>query len=69
MFWVTDEKHTLDGVEVGTGDAGQGVDGCCGALRIALKNKAFVGIASEGSLDVVDDLKDCFSFLSRKRTL
>lgn len=54
---VADEEDTFNGAGLGAGEAGKGVDGSGGPLRVALKDKAFGGIGGEGLLDVVDDLR------------
>lgn len=57
MLWVTDEEDALDGVEVCAREFGEGVDGCGGALGVALEDEAFVGGGGEGGCDFVDDLE------------
>ena len=56
MVRIADEEDTLDGVEVGAGEARERVDGRSGALRVALQNEAFVGAGAEGAGDFVDDV-------------
>ena len=54
---VTDEEDTLDGVEVGASQHGEGVDGGGRALGVAFEEEAFVGVGLEGALDFADDLR------------
>jgi len=57
VLGVADEEDTLDGVHGGAGEAGHGVYGGGGALRVALEDKAHVGVGGEGRSDLVDDLR------------
>ena len=56
VLWVADEEDSLDGVHVGAGELGHGVDGGGGALGVALEDEAHVGVGAEGGLDLVDNL-------------
>ena len=56
VHWVADKEDTLDGVHVGAGELGHGVDGGGGALGVALEDEAHVGVGAEGGLDLVDNL-------------
>lgn len=56
VLWVADEEDSLDGVHVGAGELGHGVDGGGGALGVALEDEAHVGVGAEGGLDLVDNV-------------
>lgn len=56
MFGVSDEEDALDGGEGGTGQFGECVYCCGGALGVAFEDEAFLWATGEGGFDVVDDL-------------
>lgn len=56
MLRIPNEEDALDGIRTGTTEPGESVDGCSGALRVALQDEALGGTAGEGGCDVVDNL-------------
>jgi hypothetical protein len=57
VLWVADEEDALDCVHGGAGEAGHGVYGGGGALRVALEDEAHVGVGAKGGGDLVDNLR------------
>jgi hypothetical protein len=53
---VTNQEDTLDGIEGGSCQARQSVNGGGRTLRVAFKNDALGGVAAEEGGDLVDDL-------------
>lgn len=41
---VANQEHGLDGIEGGSSEHGEGVDGSCSSLGVAFEDKAFAGV-------------------------
>lgn len=59
MLGITDQEDTFHSVEGCTAKVGKRVDGCCGALGVALEDEAFVWVGGKGGFDVIYDLASC----------
>lgn len=57
MKWVANEKDAFDGIKGCVRQTCKGIDSCCGTLRIAFENKAFVSVGGETGMNLVKNLE------------